>query len=317
MRCKFLIPHFLFLMTSLHVRAESSTTTEPQVEVRKAVVTPTTPEPAAPEVKPAPATASVPTTTPTTTPSAPSLVPQATKVVFTRCEIQQPSIALTFDDGPHPDFTPRLLDILKQAGIKVTFFMVGRCVVTYPQIVKRMVDEGHEVANHSWSHPLLTELGQTSVESQIRRTHDAIVKACGVVPAYYRPPYGEIRLSQRKRIQDTFGYCTILWDVDPLDWQPPRNSKKVHDRILEQTRAGSIILCHDIHETTVDAMTTTIADLKAKGFQFATVSQLIQLEAQAQPLTETPAAESPFKALKALPVDDEPLPLVPQGETKP
>lgn len=309
----FLIPSFLFLLTSLHVMAESPKTTEPQVEVRKAVVTPTVPEPTTPEVKPAP----VPTPAPATTPPAPSLVPQATKVVFTRCEIQQPTIALTFDDGPHPDFTPRLLDILKQAGIKVTFFMVGRCVVTYPQIVKRMVDEGHEVANHSWSHPLLTELGQTSVESQLRRTHDAIVKACGVVPAYYRPPYGEIRLSQRKRIQDTFGYCTILWDVDPLDWQPPRNSQKVHDRILEQTRAGSIILCHDIHETTVDAMTTTIADLKAKGFQFATVSQLIQLEAQTPPVAgSTSPVEPTFRALRALPVDDEPLPLVPPGEVK-
>lgn len=198
--------------------------------------------------------------------------------MYVRCEVQKPVIAITFDDGPHPEFTPRLLDTLKKEGIKATFFMVGKCVVTYPDVVKRIVDEGHEVASHSWSHPLLTSLGNTSLDSQMRRTHDAIVKACGVTPTLYRPPYGASRLSQRKRIHEEFGYLSILWDVDPLDWQRPRTSQKVHDRILAQTRAGSIILCHDIHETTVDAMPSTLAELKARGFQFMTVSQLIEEE---------------------------------------
>ncbi|GEP43151.1 hypothetical protein BGE01nite_24420 [Brevifollis gellanilyticus] len=240
----------------------------------------------------------VPEMMPLVPPTAPPVQPKEGKIVFTRCELQPPAIALTFDDGPHPDFTPKLLDILKKENIKVTFFLVGRCVNAYPNVVKRMVDEGHEIASHSWSHPLLTSLGDQSLDSQMQRTHDAIIKACGVTPTLYRPPYGATRISQRKFIHDKFGYLAILWDVDPLDWQHPRTSKKVHDRVLEQTRIGSIILCHDIHETTVDAMPTTIADLKARGFQFLTVSQLLDLEKQAPALPNSP--KLPPQAIAAM-----------------
>ena len=236
--------------------------------------------------------------------TAPEAKPVEPRLVYVRCEVQQPAIAITFDDGPHPDFTPRLLDILKKENIKATFFMVGRCVVTYPDIVKRMVDEGHEVASHSWSHPLLTSLGNTSLDSQMRKTHDAIIKACGVTPTLYRPPYGASRLAQRKRIHDEFGYASILWDVDPLDWQRPRTSQKVQDRILAQTRPGSIILCHDIHETTVDAMPATLAQLKARGYQFMTVSQLIDLEAKTPRIPGVPIAAAPLPAVLPLSATD-------------
>jgi peptidoglycan/xylan/chitin deacetylase (PgdA/CDA1 family) len=191
--------------------------------------------------------------------------------------VPAPVVALTFDDGPNPDHTPRLLDMLKARNIKATFFMVGRCVVTWPHIVKRIADEGHEVANHSWSHPMLTALSTTGLDSQMKRTHDAIVKACGKVPAHSRPPYGAIRANQSKHLYDTYGYSTIIWDVDPLDWKN-RKAQAVKDRILAQTKSGSIILCHDIHGTTVDAMPATLDELKARGYQFATVSQLIDLE---------------------------------------
>ena len=149
-------------------------------------------------------------------------LPEGKKSVYNRCETTQPVIAITFDDGPDPVLTPRLLDLLKARGIHATFFMVGRNVSAFPDVVKRIVAEGHEVANHSWSHPMLTQLSQQSVESQMRRTHDAIVKACGVAPLVYRPPYGAIGMSQRARIEKSFGYSAILWDVDPLDWQKPR-----------------------------------------------------------------------------------------------
>ncbi len=249
-------------------------------------------------------------TPPAPAPGVPQAVPETKvpekKIVYVRCEVKQPVVALTFDDGPHPDFTPRLLDTLKKENIKATFFMVGRCVVSYPNIVKRMVDEGHEVASHSWSHPLLTSLSNASLDSQMRKTHDAIVKACGVAPVLYRPPYGASRLSQRKRIHDEFGYLSILWDVDPLDWQNPRTSQKVYDRVLAQTKAGSIILCHDIHETTVDAMPATIRDLKARGLQFMTVSQLIETEAKTPRLPGDPPVE-----LAPLPAQ---LPVIPQTE---
>jgi len=249
--------HFFFFTLTLSAAfAQESpaptTVVEPQIEIRRAVPVN--------EVMPM-------------TPSK-----EVSKIVFTRCEVPAPVIAITFDDGPNPDHTPRLLDMLKERNIKATFFMVGRCVVTWPHIVKRIADEGHEVANHSWSHPLLTSLSNTSLDSQLQKTHDAIIKACGKTPLHYRPPYGEIRMSQRKRIYDNLGYSTILWDVDPLDWKTPRSSQKVQDRILAQTKSGSIILCHDIHGTTVDAMPATLDELKARGYQFATVSQLIELE---------------------------------------
>ncbi len=205
----------------------------------------------------------------------PRVLPPNRKGVYNRCETALPLIAITFDDGPDPVLTPRLLDLLKERKIHATFFLVGRNAAAFPDVVRRIADEGHELGNHSWSHPLLTQLGKDSVESQLRRTHDAIIKACGVAPLLYRPPYGAVSISQRARIEKSFGYPAILWDVDPQDWKHPRSAQKVYDAIHTQTRAGSIILCHDIHETTIAAMPATLDDLTARGYRFATVTQLI------------------------------------------
>lgn len=210
----------------------------------------------------------------------PRVLPADAKMVYSQCIVESNVIAITFDDGPDPVGTPRLLDMLKERGIKATFFLVGRSVATWPVIVKRIVAEGHEVANHTWTHPKLSSYKQTRVMDELRKTHDAIVKACGVAPILYRPPYGAILLSQRKYIHDRFQYPTIMWDVDPLDWRSPRSPAKVHDRVIALTKPGSIILCHDIHHETIDAMPSTLDDLKARGFQFATVSQLINLESK-------------------------------------
>lgn len=210
----------------------------------------------------------------------PRMLPPDAKRVYSQCIVESPVIAITFDDGPDPKGTPRLLDMLKERGIKATFFLVGKNAAAFPDIVKRMKDEGHEIGNHTWDHQQLTRLRDTKVSSELQTTHDAIVKACEVVPTLYRPPYGATRLSQQKTIYDQFHYACILWDVDPNDWRTPRSSKKTHDRVLAQTKAGSIILCHDIHHETVEAMPSTLDDLKARGFQFVTVSQLINLESQ-------------------------------------
>ena len=217
----------------------------------------------------------------------PRVLPEKVQMTYTRCEVPGSVIAVTFDDGPHPEFTPRLLDTLKERNIKATFFMVGRNAAAFPQIVKRMVEEGHEVANHTWAHPLLTGYSGDGVASQLKRAHDAIEKAGGVAPILYRPPYGGVRLGQRRSIQEQFGYPTILWDLDPLDWQSPRSVQKVHDRVLAGTKPGSIVLLHDIHETTVNAMPATLDVLIERGFKMVTVTQLIQLEAQHAPKVAT------------------------------
>lgn len=184
---------------------------------------------------------------------------------------------MTFDDGPHAKNTPRLLDMLKERNIKATFFMVGECAAEYPQIVKRIAAEGHEVASHSWSHPLLSKMSDEAVREQLRKTHDAIVNACGVAPKIMRPPYGGFTERQRKWCNSEFGYKVILWDVDPLDWQV-RNAANVERQILQHTVPGSIILSHDIHKTTVDAMPATLDALLAKGYKFVTVSELIAMD---------------------------------------
>lgn len=247
----------LFLCTATTLVAQG-TSTPTKIETRRALPVDDEPNPALPDTN-----------------ALPRVLPPNRKSVYNHCETTLPLIAITFDDGPDPVLTPRLLDLLKERKIHATFFLVGKNAAAYPDVVKRIVDEGHEVGNHSWSHPLFTQLSKDSVESQLRRTHDAIVKACGVAPLLYRPPYGAVGISQRARIEESFGYSAILWDVDPQDWKQPRRSQKVYDAIHSQTRNGSIILCHDIHETTVAAMPATLDDLTARGFRFATVTQLI------------------------------------------
>lgn len=203
----------------------------------------------------------------------------ATKSSYTVFHINTNAVALTFDDGPHPVNTPRLLDMLKERGIKATFFLIGRSVGAHPEIVRRIVAEGHEVANHTWDHKMLRAMGPEKINEELQKTTDAIVAACGIAPTVYRPPFGAINSKQQKAIMEKFHYPSIVWEVDTNDWKAPRSIAKVHDTILKDAHAGSIILCHDIHSETVDAMPSTLDEMKAKGFLFMTVSQLIKLEA--------------------------------------
>jgi len=208
------------------------------------------------------------------------------------------AIAITFDDGPDPKNTPRLLQMLKERNIKATFFLIGRSVETYPQIVREIVAQGHEVGNHTWDHKDLSRLSDAAALDELQKTHDAIIAACNVTPTLFRPPYGNCKLSQRKWIFEKFHYPAIIWEVDPDDWKKGATSQKVHDTIVNNTKAGSIILCHDIHATTVDAMPSTLDDLIVRGFQFKTISEMIQLEqdersGKVQPPALTPGATPP------------------------
>ena len=242
-------------------------------------------------VKPAPheAEAPSPVATATPVPSTPS-APNAPKLTYSQCHVDGPYIAMTFDDGPHPTQTPRLLEMLKQRGIKATFYCVGECVAEYPEIAKRIVEEGHEIANHSWNHPNLIPMSESAVRDQLERTHQVIKQATGVEPKTFRPPYGNFTQRQRNWANATYGYKIILWDVDTLDWQH-HNPAKTESIALAQTRAGSIVLQHDIHKTTVDAMPATLDALAAKGFKFVTVSELIAMDKPVPPKAKaTPVA---------------------------
>lgn len=239
---------------------------------------------AAPAVQPQPviqsanATIEAPVTAPTPAP----LPASAKKPSYTSCNVDGPVVAMTFDDGPSNKLTPKLLDLLKQRGIKATFFVIGKNVADSPDIAKRIVDEGHEIANHSWTHPQLTKLSPAGFASEISQTNEAIEKATGVRPVLMRPPYGAINASLTKRLNEEYGLTVVLWSVDPLDWKI-RNSEHVSSHIIKSTMPGAIILSHDIHATTVDAMPTTLDALLAKGYKFVTVSQLIAMDRPAAP----------------------------------
>jgi peptidoglycan/xylan/chitin deacetylase (PgdA/CDA1 family) len=200
-------------------------------------------------------------------------------------------VALTFDDGPHATLTPKLLDILKEKGVKATFFVLGQCVVANPDILARAVAEGHEIGNHSWDHKSLTKVGAAGVASEINQTNAAIENASGKKPVLVRPPYGATNATITKRLNEEFGLKVVMWDVDPLDWKI-RNSAHVESEILKGAKAGSIILSHDIHPTTVAAMASTIDALKAKGFQFVTVSELIAMDRPKVAASKSPVTTS-------------------------
>lgn len=201
-------------------------------------------------------------------------------ITFSRVQVSGNFIAITFDDGPHPQNTPRLLDILAQRNIKATFYVIGRSVDLHPGVLRRTVAEGHEVGNHSHTHRLLSKLGNTEVRQEMQRCQDAVGRAAGVRPRTMRPPYGGLLQSQRELIHEEFGYPTILWSVDPLDWKRPGPSV-VTSRILSGTTAGGIVLAHDLHSQTVDAMPATLDGLLKRGFKFVTVSQLIAMKTDA------------------------------------
>jgi peptidoglycan-N-acetylglucosamine deacetylase len=218
----------------------------------------------------------------------------APKYSYTSCNVEGPFIAMTFDDGPSAQLTPRLLDILKERGIKATFFVVGRNVAEYPDIVRRMAEEGHEIANHSWSHPAMTQLGAEGLRKQIDSTNEAVAKITGKRPVLMRPPYGATSSALNKLLTESYGLKVILWSVDPLDWKY-RNSSRVYNHIVQNTQPGSIILAHDIHATTVAAMPETLDALLAKGYKFVTVSELIALEVPQQ-LVKKESSVSPAPA---------------------
>lgn len=242
-------------------------------------------------------------------------------------KILTPAIAITFDDGPDPKNTPRLLAILKERGIKATFYLLGRSVNSFPQVVREIVADGHEIGNHTWDHKDLSHLSDAACLEELQKTQDAIVSACNITPATFRPPYGKVKMTQRKEIMEKFHYPAIIWEVDTEDWKKPFSSQKVHDTILKDTKPGSIILCHDIHAWTVDAMPAALDELKAKGFQFKTISEMIQLEAdersgKVKPPTPTSAPTPPTTSTPPAPSTTAPpasreIPTAPQPKATP
>ncbi|MBX9578265.1 MAG: polysaccharide deacetylase family protein [Chthoniobacterales bacterium] len=252
----------------------------------------------------APSTSATPTTTNPASASCPQgmVCPHDEKMVlpadvhpalksYCSVPVDGPYIAMSFDDGPSPTLTPRLLDMLKQRGIKVTFFVIGQNVEHSPEVVARAAAEGHEIGNHTWDHPALTKLSDARVQEEINKTSEAIFSATGKKPVLLRPPYGAMN-PRVHRIVDQDGMKVVLWSVDPNDWKRP-GSAVVERRILAGAKPGAIILSHDIHPGTIEAMPATLDALLAKGYKFVTVSELIAMESQhPKAITTTPASST-------------------------
>jgi peptidoglycan/xylan/chitin deacetylase (PgdA/CDA1 family) len=228
----------------------------------------------------------------------PSPSPTEPPITINSVHVDGPYIALTFDDGPSATLTPKLLDLLAARHLKATFFVVGQNAADHPEILKRAVREGHEIANHSWSHPNLGKMSDDAVRRELQKTDDAIVAAIGKRPTLLRPPYGSITARQKQWIHQEFGYRIIIWDVDPLDWKRPGPSV-VTARILKETKAGSIVLAHDIHGPTIEAMPATFDQLIKQGFKSVTVTDLLGM---ATPIPPKPAATPSASVPRAVPV---------------
>ncbi|MDD6292196.1 MAG: polysaccharide deacetylase family protein [Lachnospiraceae bacterium] len=179
-------------------------------------------------------------------------------------------VAITFDDGPNPNYTIKLLDGLKKRGVKATFFLLGSEVEEYPEIVKEIHANGHLIGVHSYEHVNFGQIGDEAAVQQIDRTQEAIYDVTGEYAGYIRPPYG----CWKKELDTEVPMIEVLWDVDPLDWATT-DADTVVQRILSDVEDGSIILLHDASESSVQAALTTIDILKEQEYEFVTVEDLL------------------------------------------
>lgn len=178
-------------------------------------------------------------------------------------------VALTFDDGPSTVTTGRLLDILKAKGVKATFFVVGSMASRAPDLLKREVAEGHEVGSHSSYHQDLSKLGAADLQADVANMDRIFTEVLGRKAEIVRPPYGAVSDIMRGYL----GKPMIYWSVDPMDWKY-RDAATVRANVVGATYDGAIVLMHDIHASTVDAVAGIIDDLRAQGYEFLTVSEL-------------------------------------------
>ncbi|MFW0870931.1 MAG: polysaccharide deacetylase family protein [Patescibacteria group bacterium] len=180
----------------------------------------------------------------------------------TRC------VALSFDDGPSI-YTNTLLDTLKEYDVPATFFVLGRSAKIQPDTILRIVQDGHELGNHTWSHRDLRSLAGDQIDEELGKTDDLLYSIAGIKPLYLRPPYGAFNDEVLSHIDRPI----ILWSVDPEDWKKPPYAELV--RRMTSPQSGAIILAHDIHQSTVMAIPEVIRELKKQGFTFVTISDLL------------------------------------------
>ncbi len=194
-------------------------------------------------------------------------------------------VAITFDDGPNPVYTPQILDILKEKEVKATFFAVGLHVKKYPDIARRIVAEGHDIGNHTYTHKDLVPSTRRMVLAQVHKTDQVIKRVTGVATNLFRPPRGIYSNAVRKLLVDEEGYRLILWSLSSTDWRKI-NPSSILKRVARYIRPGAILLFHDSgalirreggsRENTVESLGMVIDYLRDKGYEIVPVSEMIK-----------------------------------------
>lgn len=185
---------------------------------------------------------------------------------------EQPKIALTFDDGPNAQFTPFLLDGLKERGVKATFFLIGKNIEmgSNAEIVKREWEEGHLVGNHTYNHVEITRVSNDTAYQEIKATNDLIQGITGQPVEYMRPPFG----LWQKKLEQKIHVLPVMWTVDPLDWAT-ENEDEIVNKVVTEVEENDIILLHDCYKSSVRAALRIVDLLEAEGYQFVTVDELL------------------------------------------
>lgn len=186
------------------------------------------------------------------------------------------TIALTFDDGPHPRYTKRILDILEKYQISATFFMIGCNVKSYPEVAKLVMNKGHEIGSHTYSHPHMRSISLSQFEKELKQTEDILCENSIPRPKLFRPPEG-FRSAEQMAFLENAGYQAIVWSVDTHDWQG-KNAGEIVAFVLKNIKGGDIVLFHDYtscRNTTITALEQLIPQLLKDGYTFVTVSELM------------------------------------------
>ena len=183
---------------------------------------------------------------------------------------EDPKIAITFDDGPSPAWTPQLLDGLKERNVKATFFLIGENAKNNPELVKREAEEGHLIGNHTYHHVEITRVPDETAQEEILMTNEVITGITGEEVSYMRPPFGV----WQKNLERELDVMPVLWTIDPLDWTTD-NEDEIINKVVTQAGEDDIILLHDCYESSVNAALRIVDILQKEGFGFVTVDELI------------------------------------------
>ncbi len=188
----------------------------------------------------------------------------------TETEDMLPRVALTFDDGPHPSYTKKLLDGLKERGVKATFFVIGENIPGREEIIGQMWEDGHLIGNHTYDHKDISRMATEEACEQLAKTSNLVKEITGEGTAYVRPPFG----NWDDRLDCAVSMISVKWSVDPLDWTTG-NVSQIVERVVKKTEDGDIILLHDYYESSVEAALQIVDILQERGFVFVTVEELL------------------------------------------